>query len=44
MRLSAHGIVANMLDRWYAADAMDFGALALTIIVMAWFIARYYGE
>lgn len=44
MRLSAHGLMAKMLDRWYAADAMDFGAFALTIIVAGWFITKYYGE
>lgn len=37
-------LVAQLIDRWNNANAMDFGALALAVVVVAWFVNHYYNE
>jgi hypothetical protein len=37
-------LMGQLIDRWRSADAMDFGALALTIIVAAWFLNHYCND
>jgi hypothetical protein len=44
MSLYTDRAIASMLDRWHDADAMDFGILAISIIVIAWFVSKYYGD
>jgi hypothetical protein len=44
MSMSVDLGVASMLDRWHDANAMDFGILAISIIVIAWFVSKYYGD
>lgn len=34
-------LIDVMMNRWQNADAMDFGLLAVAVIVTAWYVARY---
>jgi hypothetical protein len=36
-----NNLVDDLLARWHNASPTDFGALALAVIVTAWFISKY---
>jgi hypothetical protein len=37
-------IIDALLFRYHNADVRDFGALALAVIVLCWFISRYSAD
>ncbi|AMV17168.1 hypothetical protein [Planctomyces sp. SH-PL14] len=37
-------LIDSLLTRYYNADAGDFGALALAVIVFCWFVSRYFSD
>jgi hypothetical protein len=42
MMRNAGNLVDFLMHRWEHATATDFGAMALGVCVMAWFISKYY--
>jgi len=44
MSLLANSLVSRLMDRWQHATATDYGVLAIGIIVIGWFISKYYGD
>ena len=37
-------VMHNVAGRWASATPTDFGALALAIVISAWFFTRFYGD
>jgi hypothetical protein len=44
MSVLALSLISHLLDRWQYATATDYGALAVVIIAVGWFISKYYGD
>jgi hypothetical protein len=44
MTLLASSFISSALDHWQTADATDYGVMALTVVVLGWFISRYYTD
>lgn len=39
-----NAFIDQILNRYYRADASDFGAMALGIVVLCWFISKYFND
>lgn len=44
MSLLAYFSISQLFDRWQNATATDYGVLAIAIIVVGWFVSKYYGD
>jgi len=40
----AEHLISSLVGRWQNASAHDFGVLALSTVVIAWFISKYYAD
>ena len=39
-----HSVSRMVSGQWASATPTDFGAMALAIVLAAWFCTRFYGE
>lgn len=39
-----NSVIRIVSNRWSHATPEDFGALALTIVISAWFFTRFFGD